>query len=611
MKRFDVKQMMICILALLTSRFTIAGAYPLIPAVFMTGFLSGVNRSLLFLCAIGGMLLLAPVQVLVKYGLVVILSALSVKLIEMVFHKCRTVAAAGLTAGITAAVTILWQTLPMPGTGSILISLLEGVFVYGFIYVCTRLSFLFLDWEPQSVKPMPVYIQGAEKLSEYAQSFNQLSRTFQQMNRFKSDFSSQELGRMHNEVTGGLCISCSRCAVCWERENPPMYHILYRFLQSVVMGERTEESAQELQTHCKNMDEMMRQVTRVFEMAHLNMAWYNRLQENRDAIAQQLDAMAYIMEDCANNEQDVTSMEGRLTGTVRYTLKEMGVLCEGLRILKKSKEKLEIHFSGRTTGQTHVSIKEIAKAISRATGRSFAPSRESRTLLSDRGDQLCFIETCKMSANYGVARAVREGEQVSGDNFSFLITDSGKCVLCVSDGMGSGYTACKESEMVIDLIEKFMETGFRPDTALQMMNSAMVTHGEKDLFSTVDLADIDLDTGRTGVYKIGAVATFIRHGHLVRWIDDNSMPVGVFMSQKPVRQETVLENGDYIVMMTDGALEYLGVDDAKETMADIIRSVETANPSQFADRILHEILLLTDGCVRDDMTVLAAEVWNV
>ena len=64
--------------------------------------------------------------------------------------------------------------------------------------------------------------------------------------------------------------------------------------------------------------------------------------------------------------------------------------------------------------------------------------------------------------------------------------------------------------MVIDLIEKFMEAGFLPDTALRMMNSAMVTHGENNLFSTVDLMRLELDSGIAEFYKIGAAVTFIR-----------------------------------------------------------------------------------------------------
>lgn len=63
----------------------------------------------------------------------------------------------------------------------------------------------------------------------------------------------------------------------------------------------------------------------VFEKAKLNLAWYNRLLENRGIIAEQLDAMAYIMEDCAREYKDISSQEGRLLGAVKYRLKEKGL----------------------------------------------------------------------------------------------------------------------------------------------------------------------------------------------------------------------------------------------------------------------------------------------
>lgn len=117
---------------------------------------------------------------------------------------------------------------------------------------------------------------------------------------------------MQTEVTGRICASCNQCAICWEEDTMPMYQILYRFLQALQRGRETDvqERATELGEYCPYREDLIEQVQLVFEKAHLNMAWYNRLQENRDVIAQQLDAMAYIMEDCANEETDVTA-EGR------------------------------------------------------------------------------------------------------------------------------------------------------------------------------------------------------------------------------------------------------------------------------------------------------------
>jgi len=176
--------------------------------------------------------------------------------------------------------------------------------------------------------------------------------------------------------------------------------------------------------------------------------------------------------------------------------------------------------------------------------------------------------------------------------------------------MGSGYAACKESEMVIDLIEKFMEAGFLPDTALRMMNSAMVTHGEHNLFSTVDLMRLDLDSGEAAFYKIGAATTFIRHGKEVRMVTQKSMPVGVFVGQQVPKVTEQLADGDFVIMVTDGVLEHLHVRDAGETICEVIRGIDTNNAAEFSRLVLEQVLLYTGGRVRDDMTVLTAGIWS-
>lgn len=51
MKRFDLKQLLLCIATLVSSQFELAGVYPLIPAIFMTGFLSGRSTAVCCFCA--------------------------------------------------------------------------------------------------------------------------------------------------------------------------------------------------------------------------------------------------------------------------------------------------------------------------------------------------------------------------------------------------------------------------------------------------------------------------------------------------------------------------------------------------------------------------------
>ncbi len=610
MKRFDWKQICFYAAALLSAKVSVAGVYPFIPAVFMVGFMSGVNRSILFLCALGGMLIFAPVIALIKYSLAVILAVLLVKGLEWYKKNCSCLQAAVIAGASTLCMTLFGASIHLRMTANVGIGILEGIFVAGFVHALGRCSYLFLEWEPFRKVPPQILVGGERKLEGYAESFEKLSRTFDRMNRYKEDFTAEELSRMQTEVTGRVCIACGQSAICWASEDPPMYQVLYRFLQTLQKGQDIEENTKELEEHCPYYGEMVEQILQIFEKAKLNMAWYNRLQENREVIAQQLNAMAYIMEDCARENKDISRQEGKMLATVKYSLKEAGVLIENLKILEKSSGKKEILLQGRSRSSRCLSVRELAKLISHTAGIRYVSDRENRALVGQESALYRFLEDSRYSVYYGIARMMKEGEQLSGDNFSFLPLDNGKFVMSLSDGMGCGVQACRESEMVIDLLEKFLEAGFHPETAIRMMNSAMVTHGENNLFSTVDVMQADLDTGQCEFYKIGASATFIKRGSQIECITGDDPPVGVFSKMDIHTIRRKLENGDFVIMVSDGVLDHLHVKDAREAMTDILRSLDTKNPDQMAKQILERILLFTGGQAKDDMTVLTAGIWE-
>jgi len=199
---------------------------------------------------------------------------------------------------------------------------------------------------------------------------------------------------------------------------------------------------------------------------------------------------------------------------------------------------------------------------------------------------------------------------VSGDNFSVLELENGNFLMGLSDGMGSGSTACKESELVLDLVERFLEAGFSMETAIRMMNSAMVLKGEAELFSTVDLCNIDLYNGKASFFKIGAAASFLKRDGEVSCFSSRTLPVGVGNNPEVDKVEMELKNGDFVVMVTDGVLEYLHVPKPEETMQEIIESIDCRHPGVLVKKIMERVLLFTGGKVQDDMTILATCVWE-
>ena len=101
--------------------------------------------------------------------------------------------------------------------------------------------------------------------------------------------------------------------------------------------------------------------------------------------------------------------------------------------------------------------------------------------------------------------------------------DSGRFVMCLSDGMGSGMDACRESEIVVELLEQFLDSGFSQETAARMVNSALVLKGREGMFSTVDICAVDLYTGICEFLKAGAASTFIKRDHWVEAISSETL----------------------------------------------------------------------------------------
>lgn len=614
MKKRKWKEIVMYALAVLVAKVEFVGCFPLIPAFFTVAYMEEINRTLLLIFSIFGMALFIPVQEMAKYTMAILVTAVVIKLIEWANKTCRIWVGAVSMGGSVCLVAMAGELLQVRNRMVIWMGILEALLVAGMVLVASPAFHWFLEenitWKRNrnSGKTTP---EHGEKLQSYAKSFNGLSQIFSQMNQYKSNFEPEEMGRMQQEITGKICMSCNQCAICWQEDTSPMYELFYKLIHSLEKrGVAEEEVQRQLEDYCPYSDTIIEEAVGVFEKAKLNLSWYNRLLENRGIIAEQLDAMAGIMEDCAKEYIDVSETKGRLLSSVKYRLKERGVVVNDIHLYERQNGKLSLQMKVCAKWGNCVTIKEVAKGICLGMKRAMVPGKYVRSLVGKEEAYLTFEEDTVFHSLHGVARLTKDNAQVSGDSFSVLELEGGDCVLALSDGMGSGISACKESEMVIELIEKFLETGFQKETAIRMMNSAMVIQGEEGMFSTVDMADIDLYTGRCDFYKIGAATTFIKRGEEVECISSATLPVGIFHQIEIEKSSRQLQSGDFVIMVTDGVLDYLRVPSPEETLREILETIETNNPGQLAKQVLERILLFTAGKVPDDMTVLAAGIWE-
>ena len=264
----------------------------------------------------------------------------------------------------------------------------------------------------------------------------------------------------------------------------------------------------------------------------------------------------------------------------------------------------------RAKDADRISAEDVADYISTAMGIRLHAAKSGPLYLTPEWNTYYFLEEPQFQFLTGAAKAVRESEKVSGDNYSFWESDNGRVAVILSDGMGSGEKACRDSGRVIELTERFLEAGFCKESAIQMINGALTAAGQEENLSTLDLCDLNLYTGECEFIKVGAACTYIKRGRLVDRLSSQNFPLGVFERLEPEVLYRTLQSGDYVIMLSDGVLDALSQGMGEEVLPEIIGRMEYRNPNEIANQILTYCIRQSKGQVRDDMTVLVMGIWN-
>lgn len=338
--------------------------------------------------------------------------------------------------------------------------------------------------------------------------------------------------------------------------------------------------------------------------------WQKRLSENKNLMVDQLQEMAKIMTQLAQENRRCVPMSARRFKQIAHALKEIEIQIRNLYLIENENGRLEVSAVLRGKGKNTLSVEEIGDLLSVLLGIHLKSSQNSNFFPSDKWETLYYAEQSVFHTLTGIAKAVKETEQISGDNYSFFEVETGNLTAVLSDGMGSGDKACADSTMVVELIQKFLEAGFQMDMAIQMINNTLLSVGENANMSTLDVCSIDLFSGNCHFVKVGSACSYIKREHLVERISSGNLPLGVF--QKPDMEHIgrTLMDGDYIIMISDGVLDALSQGIGEDMLSEYIGGLSMENPGEIANAILRFCIHQCRGHIRDDMTVMVIGIWE-
>ncbi len=456
-----------------------------------------------------------------------------------------------------------------------------------------------------------VNVYTAKRLNDMASSLGELAKACTDDLSAEQGLTKEDGKAALETAAAMVCAGCNKCIVYPGKEQDNQYYLQYlvrAFEQkgSVDYGDMPRFF---LET-CKRKDDYMVQLNRGLGRATMNLAWKNRFLESRDAVIVQFKELAVILEEFSHQVEHSIDITPDWEEEIKRAFRRNHIIVEKMLILEYENHQREAFLTMRTLNGRCMTVKEAAEILENAIEEGeWTVAPDGRNLVTKQADTIRFVEKGEYRVLYGVAKAVKSGEEVSGDNYTFGQVQPGQVIMSLSDGMGSGKVAEEESRQVIELTQRLLEAGFSTRAALKMVNTVLLLTGISQHPATLDLCCIDLKTGIMEAMKLGAAATYILSEKGVELLEAGEVPMGILNPVEPVLLSKKLWDDNRIIMVSDGVLDALPVDEKELMLQEFISGMPVKNPQDMADRILLFARSFSDKAA-DDMTVLTAGIWK-
>lgn len=445
----------------------------------------------------------------------------------------------------------------------------------------------------------------SERLKEYiktrlntaASSFRILAETFLDLSDKQNTVDMEDVSMMFDRTADRVCRECSRMSECWVNNFNNTYKSLFHMLEVMERkGELTESDADEyFSKKCLRLRGIVKEMNRLFEIYKINCVWKSKLQENRELAGEQLGSVAQILDSIAD-EMYEERIDSSSEEEIRIRLEDKGVRVVSLSAAINVKGRLSVYIEV----EENTSLDECRRASETALKAVLGTRLVMNGIVRKESGEIMlrFSQPEGYMVETGIAGKSADDE--NGDNCVVRYLSDGKFAAALSDGMGTGHKASRDSGATVRLLGDFLEAGFDKTVAVRLINSIMVMKSANEAFATVDMCVIDLFSGEAEFIKNGAEPSYIKRQGGVETIRAASLPVGVIQGVEIDSFAYNLEENDIVVLLSDGLQMKKGYENW------IKSAVEEANremPAQeLADRII-DMAKALHGENSDDMTV--------
>lgn len=422
-------------------------------------------------------------------------------------------------------------------------------------------------------------------------------------------FSSYGVYTIVDDIVENKCSACSLQEDCWKKSYYTTYYSIFTALGVMETDvDDKDKKLREILEFCVDDEYIGDYIESAYAKYMEKKVFNDRLKDQRQVLIEQLEGLSRTIKNMDIDIYNHTTFNDDLEELIEKEIKNKRFDLKDIVVAQLKEDDLEVYleFSSKNTVDR---VERISRIVSSALGYSM--TADYTIGLLENTNHIRLIKSNRFSSLTRAAILPNSENGISGDNFTFGEVDT-TSFIAISDGMGTGKKASSQSAKAIEILEKMMQLNMDKEMTIKTINDILRTSTSYELFTTMDLSFIDLYKGKLHSIKSGASPTFIKGKDGVRIINSQSLPIGLLKDVDFNIYDENMEDGDIIIMMSDGVLEsnQEKSDDPESWMKGLLESLKSQNPQSMADEILTLARMASHNDIVDDMTVVVTKVWR-
>ncbi len=440
----------------------------------------------------------------------------------------------------------------------------------------------------------------ASKLQFASKTLSDLKDSVETVSEKMDQISGANISSVYDKTADMVCRRCGLNMFCWEtayNDTMNAFHSATPILRQKGKLEKNDVPAH-FQNKCCKLSELTSTINHNYQTFLAKEKAMRRVSDSRSVAIEQFNGIANMLCEISSEISDVAKYDDRAAHKAREILTVLGLHPAEICCLidKFGRMGLEVYLDE----PLRVDIKIVADKVSDALSRDFdLPS----VMTVDGRTKLAFFERANYTVDFSASQSANKGNKICGDSYEYFMDSKGFVHMILSDGMGSGGRAAIDSVMTCSLILKLIKAGFGFQAALKLINASLLVKSDDESLATLDVARLDLYTGKVEFLKAGSAASFVKRGGHVLQIDSGSLPIGILQNVEFDTSTLNIENGDVVVMVSDGVLMT-----GSKWIEGMIEHCEGKTARELADEILKEAKARSEDDRSDDLTVLVARI---